>query len=315
VAEARRVLDHRGHDVAFVDYALIAEGGLRLVEWALKSGKLKTAYGLAGHPAQLEQTRAGFEAIVAKPIDLGEVRALLEARTAAPALLTQAQRDRLAVDHLGWATSIARKIARRVPQWIGRDDLEGAAMMGLVEATRRFQPSRGQTFAAFAERRIRGAVLDELRRGDIMSRQARQSARKVKEAVRELEQQLGRAPAREEVAASLDMTVERFGDELEQLTTVGFVELEAVDAAGASVHSTTFDCPARNAEASQTRASLHAGLAELPARDAQILSLYYADDLGYAEIGKRLGVSESRVCQLHGRAIGRLRERLGDELA
>src|SRR6266542_6399022 len=103
-------------------------------------------------------------------------------------------RDRLIAEHVDLARRIAGRVARRVPEWIQPDDLVSAALIGLTEAAERFDATLGQPFIAFAERRIRGAVLDELRRGDVMPRRKRQAARQVGETLQKLEHKLGRAP-------------------------------------------------------------------------------------------------------------------------
>jgi RNA polymerase sigma factor for flagellar operon FliA len=220
------------------------------------------------------------------------------------------QRDRLIVEHAEMARRIALRIGRRVPGWISGDDLVAAAMLGLAEAAERFDPRRGESFIAFAEQRIRGAVQDELRRGDIMPRRVRATARKVGRTARELEQRLGRAPEDEEMAAALDVPVERYRDELEALTHVAVVDLDHREASMAQ--SDAVD-PAASAERRQLVARVIDGLQRLPERDRLVLSLYYLEELSYGEIGQVLGVTESRVCQLHGRAVARLRVELTDE--
>jgi RNA polymerase sigma factor for flagellar operon FliA len=215
-------------------------------------------------------------------------------------------RDQLVLEHLEMARRIALRVARRVPEWLSQDDLISAATIGLLEAAERYDESRGEPFIAFAEKRIRGAVLDELRRGDVMPRRVRASARKVGGVIRELEQELSRSPTDEEIATRLGVSLEVYHEDLEMLTHVAFVDLteqvgqrdgEAPDAAG-------------EVERKQLCAHLRVGLGRLPERDALVLSLYYVDELSYAHIGSLLGVSESRVCQLHARALSRLRVEL-----
>jgi RNA polymerase sigma factor for flagellar operon FliA len=215
----------------------------------------------------------------------------------------RATRDLLISEHVDIARRIALRVARRTPDWISQDDLVAAAMLGLAEAADRYDTTRGEPFLAFAQTRIRGAVLDELRRGDIMPRRVRQTARRVGKAVRELEQKLGRRPEDEEVAAALNVPVEQYRDELERLTHVAVVELDR--------HTEHVTAEGATADVQLERAELigmvKQGLTRLQERDAQVLSLYHVEELSYAEIGKLLGVSESRVCQLHARALARLR--------
>jgi RNA polymerase sigma factor for flagellar operon FliA len=219
------------------------------------------------------------------------------------------ERDRLIAEHVGMAKRIALRLARKVPAWMNRDDLIATAMLGLAEAADRFDSTRGEPFVAFAEKRIRGAVLDELRRGDILPRRVRVRARRVGEKIRELEQDLGRRPEDEEIAGALGVSTMEYRDELEALVHVGFVELDSRDhlACNATLER---DSPLEIAERREEEERLRWGLSCLNQRDATVLSLYYVEELTYAEIGTVLGVSESRVCQLHSRALLRLRAEL-----
>ncbi len=127
-----------------------------------------------------------------------------------------AERDRLISEHVEVARRISLRIARRCPDWIAREDLMGAALLGLTEAANRYDASRNEPFLAFAEKRIRGAVLDELRRGDIMPRRARAMARKIGVIIRDLER-TGATVTDEAVAQALGVTVEDYRNNLEQL--------------------------------------------------------------------------------------------------
>lgn len=218
-------------------------------------------------------------------------------------------RERLIVEHMEMGRRIALRVARRTPDWIREEDLVSAAMVGLSEAAERYDAARGEPFVAFAERRIRGAVLDELRRGDLLPRRQRWTARRVGLCIRGLEQRLGRAPDDAEVAAALGVSVEVFHDELQVLANVGFVELTQ----GAIEHHDTQAERVGIDEQHERRelfALVRAALGRIPERDATILSLYYVEEFNYAEIGDVLGVTESRVCQLHARALARVRAEL-----
>jgi RNA polymerase sigma factor for flagellar operon FliA len=221
------------------------------------------------------------------------------------------ERNKLIAEHVEMARRIALRVARRVPEWMSYDDLIASAMVGLTEAADRYDAARGEPFVGFAEKRIRGAVLDELRRGDIMPRRARQNARKVGQTIQALEKKLGRPPEDEEVAKALDIPVDEYRDDLEHLTHVAVVSISPTMVASHAGEE-------ENAEAQMQRAqlskALRDGLKQLPERDATILSLYYIEEVNYGEIAQLLGITESRVCQLHGRAIARLRTVMrGDE--
>lgn len=218
-----------------------------------------------------------------------------------------AERNRLIAEFAPMARRVALRVARRTPSWIASEDLVSAAMVGLAEAAERYDSSRGEPFVAFATKRVRGAVLDELRRGDPLSRSARRSARQLGETLRSLEHKLGRPPEDHEVAAALGIEVEEYQDELAMLTHISTVGLEVAETAGAAQVADAGPSPAGELERAQTLANLTAALKALQPRDAQILSLYYNEEFTYAEIGELLGVTESRVCQLHGRALARLR--------
>ncbi len=225
--------------------------------------------------------------------------------TQAPPITNNAERTALISSHLEVARRIALRVARRCPDWIVREDLVSAGMLGLIEAAERFDASRTEPFLPFAEKRIRGAVLDELRRGDIMPRRSRQMARKINATIQGLENQTGEPPSDETVAAALDVSVTEYRTNLEHLihVTVGALE----DSEDHPRMSSDASSPESNAAHSEVMAKVRAALPTLEKRDLLVLSLYYVEELTYAEVAKVLGVTTARVCQLHGRAITRLR--------
>lgn len=215
----------------------------------------------------------------------------------------QAERDRLISEHVEVARRISMRVARRCPDWIQREDLMGAALLGLTEAANRYDASRNEPFLAFAEKRIRGAVLDELRRGDIMPRRARAMARKIGAIIRDLEKQHAFVTD-EAVAEALGVTVEDYRNHLEQLVHVTVGALENADESALTVEEGS---PEADAMKRQAMARVREALPKLDQRDLLVLGLYYNEELTYSEIGQVLGVTTSRVCQLHGRAIACLR--------
>jgi RNA polymerase sigma factor for flagellar operon FliA len=230
---------------------------------------------------------------------------------AAPAVRDPA-RDRLIAEHVDMARRIAQRVGRRVPGHLREEDLVSAAMIGLAEAADRYDASRGEPFIGFAEKRVRGAVLDELRRGDILPRRVRTDARKVGKTIARLEQSLGRAPTDEEVAEAMGVTLEVYRESLESLTTVSFVEFDqvAIDNSGPGANDNEY--PVAQLERRELVSRLREAMGALQERDAQVLSLYYVEELSYAEVAEVLGVSESRVCQLHARALARLKAALSE---
>ncbi|MEZ4363637.1 MAG: RNA polymerase sigma factor FliA [Kofleriaceae bacterium] len=218
------------------------------------------------------------------------------------------ERDRLIADHVEIARRISLRMARRCPDWIPREDLIAAGFLGLTEAAERYDGSRNEPFLVFAEKRIRGAVLDELRRGDIMPRRVRQLARKIGATIQELERKLGGPPEDEAIAAALGVTVEKYREDLEQLIHVTVGALETTD--DSLLPTGADDSPERHAAHLEAMRRVRTALGRLQQRDVLILTLYYNEELTYGEIAQVLRVTTSRVCQLHARAIARLRAEL-----
>ena len=219
------------------------------------------------------------------------------------------RRDHLITEHVAMATRIARRIARRSPQHLGEDILS-AAFVGLTEAAQRFDEARGEAFVAFAAPRIRGAVIDELRRGDILPRRARVVAKQHARVVTRLQHELGRQPEGQEVAAALGVSVTTLRDDIAPSAQVCVVPMALTHAERDTADGG--DLASSRLERAQLAGVVRAALSRLPERDAQVLGLYYLEGLSYQEVGEILGVSESRVCQLCTRAVSRLRQLLGD---
>jgi RNA polymerase sigma factor FliA len=215
-------------------------------------------------------------------------------------------REQLINEHVPMARRIANKMCRRADQTV-REDMESTAMIGLVEAANRYDFTRAEPFAAFAYRRIKGAVLDGMRKSDLLPRRVRSLANRTERTKASLEQKLGRAPEASEMAAQLEVSMEHYQTEIRMLQEVCFVELNTELASpNAKPEEDAIDMLERRRLVERVRDAL----TRLPERDQQVLSLYYAEELTYLEIGRMLGVSEARICQLHGRAIKRLRAEL-----
>ena len=216
-------------------------------------------------------------------------------------------RDRLILEHLDIARRISLRVARRCPSWITVDDLVSAGMLGLAEAAERYDDSRQEPFLVFAEKRIRGAVLDELRRGDIMPRRSRQMARKVGAAIADLERRFGDRVTDEQIAEALGVSVAEYRDHLEHLVHVTVGSLEDFEH---FPRASEGESPRQASERREVTSRIRTALGTLGQRDVLVLSLYYNEEMTYLEISEVLGVTTSRVCQLHGRAIARLRAAL-----
>jgi RNA polymerase sigma factor for flagellar operon FliA len=221
----------------------------------------------------------------------------------------QPTRDALIRDHADAARRIALRMARRCPDWIQRDDIVSAGMLGLIEAADRYDDKRQEPFLAFAEHRIRGAVLDELRRGDIMPRRVRQLARKVSAAIRELEKD-GETPTDQRISDALGVTLEVYRAGLSELV---HVEVGPIDGGEAQHLASTSVAPDIEAGHRLTLARVREALSHLEQRDVTILGLHYVEDFTYQEIADTLRITPSRVCQLLWRAVERLRDILGTE--
>ncbi|HIX62390.1 MAG TPA: RNA polymerase sigma factor FliA [Candidatus Halomonas stercoripullorum] len=202
----------------------------------------------------------------------------------------------------------------RLPASVELDDLIQAGTVGLLEAVGRFYASQGASFATFASQRIRGAMLDELRSRDWLPRSVRRNARMVDEAVRRLEQQLGRAAEENEIATELGMELEEYRQLLSDTNSGNLLPFEMLLEEGAEpgVEDTTQDTPLQQFLDGEKRDQLVAAIKALPEREKLLMALYYQEELNLKEIGAVLGVTESRVSQLHSQAVGRLRARLAE---
>jgi RNA polymerase sigma factor for flagellar operon FliA len=219
------------------------------------------------------------------------------------------RRDQLIREHADVARRIALRMARRCPDWISREDLVSAGMVGLIEAADRYDDSRQEPFIAFAEHRIRGAILDELRRGDIMPRRVRQLARKISAAIKELEKD-GTQASDQRVADALGVPVAQYRSGLSQLV---HVEMQPLDGEESRLVALEVG-PDMQADHRQMLSRIRGALDRMEARDVTILGLHYVEDLTYQEIADTLKITPSRVCQLLWRAVERLRTHLGAEV-
>ncbi len=195
---------------------------------------------------------------------------------------------------------LARRCAARTGGAVAAEDLWSAGALGLLDAAGRFDQARGVRFETFAEHRIRGAMVDELRRLDHLPRRLRDKTDAVKEARQKLSDELGRPPEAEELAAKLGVTV----DELDGLDTLAQPPLALDPEAPLASQEPAQDDVLEQKQASE---KLQAAIRALPERLQTVLSLHYVEGLTYREIAFVLEVSEPRVCQLHGEAVKKLR--------
>ncbi len=203
----------------------------------------------------------------------------------------------------------------RLPASIELDDLIQAGTVGLLEAMGRFDSNQGASFATFASQRIRGAMLDELRSRDWLPRSVRRNARAVDEAVRRLEQRLGRPAEEHEIAIELAIGLDEYRQLLNDTNSGHLLPFEALMAEGVEpgIEDASLDTPYHQLIDEEKRQQLVEGIEALPEREKLLMALYYQEELNLKEIGVVLGVTESRVCQLHSQAVSRLRARLAEQ--
>jgi RNA polymerase sigma factor FliA len=228
-------------------------------------------------------------------------------------------RDRLIVAYAPLVKYVAGRLGSGLPAHVEEADLVSYGLLGLIGAIERFDPERDIKFETFAMSRIRGAIIDELRALDWVPRSVRSRAREIERAIAELEAKLGRAPTDEEIAAKIGISGEELDESLTDISRSSIAaldELWSVSDAGDQVSLIdTIEDPtgARPAEAldeTETKELLADAISRLPEREKLVITLYYYEELTLREIGDVLGVTESRVSQLHTKAVLRLKSRL-----
>lgn len=225
---------------------------------------------------------------------------------------SELDRERLILDHLALLQHIVGRMSLDVPGRVQRDDLFGWGMHGLIEAADSFDPGRGLQFSTFAYPRIRGAILDELRRLDFLPRGRRDRLREVERAVAELEQRHGTPPAPEEIAQHLGTTIDEVDEVLHSARVASWASLDGgpSEEFGALLCDPRSEDPVGSAEWNEMKALLVLSIGALPEPEKTVITLYYGEELLLKEIGEILGVTESRVSQIHSRALYRLNREL-----
>lgn len=212
---------------------------------------------------------------------------------------------------------IAHHMMAKLPASVEIDDVIQTGMLGLLDAVNRYEESHGAQFETYAAQRIRGAILDGLRQTDWLPRSFRRDLRRIEGAIGKLEQRLGRAPTEREVALELDIPLADYQKLLQEARGYQLISFEDFD------HAEGGDYLERHCDENgvnpldallerKLRERLVKGIAGLPEREKAVMGLYYEEELNFREIGETLGVSESRICQLHSQAIARLRSRIGN---
>ncbi len=220
--------------------------------------------------------------------------------------------------HAPLVKRIAHHLLARLPDNVLVDDLIQSGLEGLLEAANKYDASKGASFETFAGIRIRGAMLDEMRRGDWSPRSIHRNARLQAKAYQQVEAKLERAPTDLEVAEQMEISVQDYQTMARHTVSARLYSFDEPAGAEegqsrAELYSDSAPSPEQIHEQSDERKRLAEAIGELPERDQLLLSLYYQDELNLKEIGKVLGVSESRVSQLHRQAALKLRAKLLDE--
>lgn len=235
-----------------------------------------------------------------------------------PGKVTSAQKDQLILQYAPLIKFVAQKIAARLPSNIELDDLMSSGVIGLMDAIEKYDPSRDNKFKTYAEFRIRGAILDELRAQDWVPRSVRDKSKMLDRTIVKLEVQLGRTPEEQEIADALKMSIEELHTLVNEVRPVSVVSIDEAPSFSSVdkksilniLDGCKFNNPQSQLDIKFLKDAITNAIEELPERQRLVLSLYYYEDLNLKEIGRVLRVTESRVSQLHAQAIVRLRAKL-----
>ncbi|MBW2664963.1 MAG: FliA/WhiG family RNA polymerase sigma factor [Deltaproteobacteria bacterium] len=229
-------------------------------------------------------------------------------------------REQIVLEHTPLIRYIVNRIAVRLPSHIDLDDLHNTGVIGLMDAIEKYDPDKNCKFKTYAEFRIKGAILDQLRSLDWVPRSVRQKSRKLERAYGEVEQRLGRMASEDEVADSLGLQIEKFHELLNQVRGISMINLEEVRGTNADgdrsgtfadiVEDVNSENPFATLKLTEMKSVVADTIASLPEKERLVISLYYYEDLNMKEIGGILGITESRVCQIHTKSVLRLRSKL-----
>lgn len=220
----------------------------------------------------------------------------------------QGNQEELVREYLPLVKKIGLHMVARLPPSIELDDLMQVGLIGLMQASTTYDPSRGASFATYAGIRIKGAMLDEVRRNDWVPRSVQQNMKRATETINALEKELGRAATDKEIADAMDITLDEYHKMSRELAYSRLAPLDE------STHNLESGDPEPFAflEDARLREDIVQAISELPEKEALMMSLYYGEELNLKEIGEVMGVSESRVSQIHGQALARIRAKIGE---
>lgn len=230
-------------------------------------------------------------------------------------------RDRLILHYSPLVKFVASRVGVGLPQNVEQADLMSYGMFGLIDAIDKFDPERGFKFETYAISRIKGAIIDELRAIDWVPRSVRAKARAIEGAYSKLENELKRAPDDDEVADELGLSLNELNDNLSKISLVGIVPLDEMvggdseegPTLGETIPADDEHDPEVSYEVDEMRHVLADAITNMPERERLVLTLYYYEGMTLAEIGEVLGVTESRVCQIHTKSVLQLRGKLVEQ--
>lgn len=231
---------------------------------------------------------------------------------------TPSEREELITKHLSKVKFIADRMAAKLPPSVEKDDLYGAGIIGLIDAVERFDESRGISFTTFAEKRVRGAILDSLRALDWATRSLRRRSKEIQKAYEEIEQKKGEAANDEEVAKHLNMSIPEFHKALQEIRGLTVLDLDGSENENGQNLINTIRgkdaSPLEQFEETERRKVLTKAIEQLPEKEHKVIALYYVEELSMKEIGAVLDVSESRISQIRTQAIIRLRANIAKQI-
>ena len=230
--------------------------------------------------------------------------------------MDRAQKEELAKEYMPLVRRIAHGLSRKAPPTVTVDDLVSAGLYGLVDAASRFDPERSEQFQSYAEARVRGAMIDELRSAGPLSRDLRAKSHKLTRSIQVLEQQLGRQPEQNEIAAEMGLQISDYHKLLLQLRHATVLSPEIVEDAvdrPKGYPERTPGNPQDDYIYQELLGRLAGAISQLSDREQRVLSLYYKEEVSLKDIGEQFDVSESRACQIRSEAVHRLRAILLEE--
>ena len=252
-----------------------------------------------------------------KIIELEEVRKQkIEEKLILKKDITTQERNQIIESYLPMIESITKRISARLPANIQYNDLISSAVIGLMDAIKKYDPNRNNKFKTYAEFRVRGAILDALRAQDWTPRSVRDKAKKIDRITKQLEQKLSRIPTEKEIAEGLNITLEQYHSMLDQTKEVNLISIDESCVFNGNDKSSMLRLLEDNYSSlahlsrKDIQKLIKTAIQELPERQRIVLSLYYYEDFNLKKIGDILKVTESRVSQLHAQAISRLRYKL-----